>query len=83
MKFEAGKFYRHIEGRVIYIAGEGTTFKWGPVYIIEEADLTGHALSCVKQGVEDDNQRWVEIGKDEFMEAFNSVRVVSQKAATA
>jgi hypothetical protein len=68
MIFEVGKFYIHEAGRQIAVLGEVDSFKWGKMLVIEEADATGHSISCAEVGDEANN--WVEIGKEEWMLNF-------------
>jgi len=76
MKFELGKFFKHEAGRAIAIVGEVDTYAWGKVYIVEETDPTGHGISCIEKGSADTHERWVEIGKEEWMREFKNVRAV-------
>lgn len=69
MVFEVGHFYIHEAGRQIAVVGEVETYKWGKMLVIEEADRTGHAISCAEIGQEA-NENWVEIGKAEWMRNF-------------
>lgn len=70
MNFEKGKFYQHSAGRYIAIIAEVETYKWGAMFVVEELDKTGHAISCIQIGSEDTADNWTEVGKDEFMQAF-------------
>jgi len=70
MFFEVGKFYVHEGGRHIAVVGEVETYCWGKMLVIEEADSTGHSISCVEAGEEVSESLWVEIGKPEWMELF-------------
>lgn len=70
MRFEVGKFYNHQAGRQIAVVGEAETYKWGKMLVIEEADKTGHAISCSEAGQEVNGNEWVEIGKTEWLENF-------------
>lgn len=70
MFFELGKFYGHEAGRQIAVVGEVNTYKWGKMLVIEEADPTGHSISCVEAGEDVSESVWVEIAKHEFMENF-------------
>ena len=38
MRFEPGKFYSHEGGRQIAVHGPIETYKWGPCFVIEEAE---------------------------------------------
>ena len=67
--FQAGKFYKHRAGRSIAILCEIETYKWNKQFIVEEADITGHAVSCMDIDSER-NENWLEIGKIEFLRAF-------------
>lgn len=67
MKLEHGKFYRHSEGRAIAVLDAVETYAWGPVFIVEETDHTGSAISCVGVETEDHHDRWAEISKEEFL----------------
>ncbi len=69
--FKPGHFYMHEAGRQIAVLGEVASYKWGKMLVIEEADSTGHAISCAEVGQEA-NENWVEIGRDEWLENFNS-----------
>lgn len=71
LKFEKGKFYKHENGRSIAVLDEISTYKWGKMLVIEETDRTGHAISCIGSDSADLHERWVEIGKDEWMMEFN------------
>lgn len=71
MKFEVGKFYKHGKGRAIAIVGEVETYKWGKMLVVEETDKTGHGISCIDAKAEDLHEKWVEIGKEEWMREFN------------
>jgi hypothetical protein len=75
MKFEVGKYYKHHKGRSIHIAGQVKTFKWGDLYVVEETDPTGHAISCIEKDSEDKHDNWIEIGKEEFLMELKNVRV--------
>ena len=76
MKFEPRKFYKHEHGRAIAVLGTVLTHKWGPLFVIEETDSTGYSISCVEADSEDLHERWVEIGKQEFIRTFNNVQHV-------
>jgi len=74
MRFRVGRYYRHEGGRAIAVVGEVKTWKWGPMLVIEETDHTGHAISVVeKVSAEDEHQRWVEIGQEEWRNALGIV----------
>ena len=70
MKFESGKFYTHGGGRQIAILGEVETYRWGKVFVIEEADKTGHAMTTAEVSQETPDGVWIEIGKEEWMRNF-------------
>ena len=72
MIFEAGKFYMHEAGRQIAVLAEVETYKWGKMLLIEEADGTGHSISCAE--IDEANSNWVEIGKEEWMLNFVKVK---------
>jgi len=67
--FIKGKFYQHTGGRCITVVGEVETYKWGVMFVVEEADKTGHGISCIDKTAEK-NDNWTEIGKAEFMQNF-------------
>ncbi len=69
MQIEVGKFYMHQAGRQIAVLGETESYKWGKMLVIEEADKTGHSISC-SEGDQVDGREWVEIGKEEWMRNF-------------
>ena len=82
MKFEVGHFYAHEAGRHFAVLGVVGSFKWGPMLVIEEADHTGHAISCSEIGQEANENNWIEIGKDEFLSEFPDQwrqRVIAEK----
>jgi len=70
MIFEPGKFYIHEKGRQIAVVGEVMSYKWGKMLIIEEADKTGHSISCSEAGQEVNDNNWVEIGEEEWLRNF-------------
>lgn len=70
MIFEPGKFYIHEKGRQIAVVGEVMSYKWGKMLIIEEADKTGHSISCSEVGQEANDNNWVEIGRGEWLRNF-------------
>ncbi|NCC59143.1 MAG: hypothetical protein EOM17_16250 [Synergistales bacterium] len=70
MKLEPGKFYKHESGRSIAVVGEVTTWKWGPMLVIEETDDTGHSISCVEADSADTKGQWIEIGVEEWKREF-------------
>ena len=71
MNFEPGKFYSHDAGRQIAVVGEVETYKWGKMLVIEEADSTGHSISCVEAADAEANESlWIEIGKEEWLRNF-------------
>jgi len=73
MKLEAGKFYvsvlRNTGGghRKIAVLGPVETYRWGKMFVIEEADQSGHAVSCAEINQEFQDETWIEIGHDEWM----------------
>jgi hypothetical protein len=71
-RFKVGCFYGHEAGRQIAILKEVETSRWGAMYVVEEVDKTGHAISCmeVNEVADIEKQGWVEIGKPEFMRNF-------------
>lgn len=71
MKFEVGRFYSHKAGRQIAVVGEAETFKWGKMLVIEEADKTGHSISCAEIGQEANDKNWIEIGREEWLRNFS------------
>lgn len=71
MIFEVGKFYAHEAGRHIAIVGEVMTYKWGRMLVVEEADKTGHSISCSDVGQEAKDSRWIEIGREEWLKNFS------------
>jgi hypothetical protein len=74
MKFEVGQYYRHANGRAIAVVGEVETWKWSTMLVIEETDPTGHSISVVeKSQAEDTKDRWVQIGVEEWKNAFGIV----------
>ncbi|MBC8218121.1 MAG: hypothetical protein H8E73_06615 [Planctomycetes bacterium] len=72
MKFEPGKFYAHGGGRQIAVLGEVDSYKWGKVFVIEEADKSGHGISVSEVDQESPEGVWVEIGRDEWMRNFEN-----------
>jgi len=70
MIFEPGKFYSHEAGRQIAILGEVESYRWGKMLVIEEADKTGHSISCSEVGQEANDNNWVEIGRGEWLRNF-------------
>lgn len=72
MKFEPGKFYAHTGGRQIAVLGEVESFKWGKVFVIEEADKTGHGISVSEVNQQSPDGVWIEIGKEEWMRNFEN-----------
>jgi len=72
MKFETGKYYSHPGGRQIAVVGEVKTTKWGKMFVLEEADKTGHGVSVME--IADirkaEANGWIEIGKEEWMRNF-------------
>ncbi len=82
MKFQVGKYYSHIGGRHIAVLGTVSSYKWGKMLVIEEADRTGHSISCSEIGQEANDNNWVEIGKEEWLREFPEEyqeRVVAEK----
>ena len=73
-RFKKGCFYIHPGGRCIAVLDEVKTYKWNQMFIIEETDKSGHAISCVEVGSEDLNDKWTEIGEKEFLRNFNHVK---------
>ena len=69
VNFESGKFYQHAGGRYIAVVGEVKTYKRGDMLVIEEADRTGHAISCIEKN-EERNENWIEVGKAEWVRNF-------------
>ena len=72
MGFENGKFYAHEGGRQIAVVGEVLTYRWGKMIVVEEADKTGHGISCaeIKEDTDIEASGWVEIGREEWMRNF-------------
>uniref|UniRef100_A0A6M3L4D8 Uncharacterized protein n=1 Tax=viral metagenome TaxID=1070528 RepID=A0A6M3L4D8_9ZZZZ len=71
MRFEVGKFYMHERGRMVAVIAEVKTYKWGPCYVVEEADGSGHSTSIVEVATMPDlTTEWVEIGRREWMKNF-------------
>lgn len=70
MIFEVGHFYMHTAGRQIAIVAEVETYRWGKMLVIEEADKTGHSISCVEAGQEANDNTWVENGREEWLRNF-------------
>jgi len=70
--FEVGKFYCHPGGRQIAIVGEVETTKWGRVFVLEEADATGHGSSLMEiaDAAKAEVNGWTEIGREEWMANF-------------
>ena len=69
MKLEIGKFYIHEGGRNIAVVGEVITYRWGTMLVIEEADVTGHSVSCTE--ATELNENWAEIGREEWLTNFS------------
>lgn len=79
MIFEVGKYYIHEKGRQIAVLGEVETFRWGKMLVIEEADRTGHSISCVGiEEAEDVNLNWQPIGREEWMRNFPKAQVENE-----
>ncbi len=70
MLFQVGHYYIHEGGRQIAVVGQVTTYKWGDMLVIEEADKTGYSISCVEMGQEANDNNWTEIGRDEWLRNF-------------
>ena len=72
MKFEKGKYYSHEGGRQISIVAEVATDMWGKMLVVEEADKTGHGISCMEINEITDilSLGWIEIGKEEWLRNF-------------
>ena len=71
MIFEVNRYYAHEAGRQIAVLAEVKSFKWGKMLVIEEADKTGHSISCAEVGQEANDNNWVEIGHGEWMANFS------------
>ena len=73
LKFEVGKFYSHPGGRQIAVLGLVESYKWGKMFVIEEADPTGHAISCseINDFADITAMGWIEIGMPEWMRNFD------------
>lgn len=69
MFFKVGCFYAHEAGRQIAVLAEVQTYRWGRMLVIEEADATGHSISCAEIAEANDHN-WVEIGKEEWLLNF-------------
>ena len=67
MTFQVGRFYAHEAGRQIAVLAAVETHKWGKMLVIEEADRTGHSISCAEIA---EANNWVEIGKAEWQRNF-------------
>jgi hypothetical protein len=65
---EVGKFYAHQGGRYIAVIDRVKTYRWGLMFVIEEADVTGHAVSCTEATELPDT--WVEVGREEWLQNF-------------
>ena len=72
LTFEVGRFYAHEGGRQIAVLGKINTYKWKEMLIIEEADPTGHSISCAEINAFADIAAlgWIEIGQPEWMDNF-------------
>ncbi|MDZ4340931.1 MAG: hypothetical protein U1E51_00655 [Candidatus Binatia bacterium] len=70
MKFEVGHFYMHEAGRQIAVIAEVESYKWAKMFVIEEADSTGHSISCAEVNQEANDHNWVEIGREEWLRNF-------------
>ena len=71
MIFQVGRFYAHEAGRQIAVLAEVSTYKWGKMLVIEEADKTGHSISCAEIA-EANGNNWVEIGRAEWLQNFTN-----------
>ena len=73
MKFEIGHFYTHEAGRQVAVLGEVESYRWGKMLVVEEADKTGHSISCMEINEMADMEQigWIEIGKAEWMRNFD------------
>ena len=71
MIFEVGHFYSHEAGRQIAVLAEVKTYKWGKMLVIEEADRTGHSISCAEIAEANDST-WTEIGEIEWLQNFTN-----------
>jgi len=69
MIFEVDHFYSHEAGRQIAVLAEVETYKWGRMLVIEEADKTGHSISCAEIA-EANGNNWVEISRNEWLRNF-------------
>ena len=74
MKFEEGKFYIHEAGRQIAVLAEVITYRWDRMLVIEEADGTGHSISCAEAGQEANDHNWIEIGREEWLRNFGGMQ---------
>jgi len=74
MIFQVGRFYAHEAGRQIAILAEVSTYKWGKMLVIEEADKTGHSISCAEIMEANDNN-WIEIGVAEWIGNFPDLKL--------
>lgn len=71
LKFKVGRFYMHEGGRQIAVLSEVASYRWGPMLVIEEADASGHAISCAEISPADvEAQGWTEIGRNEWLVNF-------------
>jgi len=70
MIFQVGRFYAHEAGRQIAVLAEVLTYKWGRMLVIEEADGTGHSISCAESDEEANDHNWVQIGREEWLQNF-------------
>ena len=71
MIFQVGRYYAHEAGRQIAVLAEVETYKWGKMLVIEEADATGHSISCAEISEANDNN-WVQIGQAEWLHNFKN-----------
>ena len=72
MIFEVGHFYAHEVGRQIAVLAKVETYKWGKMLVIEEADRTGHSISCAEIA---EANNWVEIGVAEWIGNFPDLKL--------
>ena len=71
MIFQVGRYYAHEAGRQIAVLAAVETYKWGKMLVIEEADRTGHSISCAE--IEEANDHnWVQIGREEWLQNFRN-----------
>ena len=70
MLFQVGHFYMHNGGRQIAVIGEVKSYRWDRMLVIEEADKTGHSISCVDAKEDLPAELWTTIGRDEWLRNF-------------